>query len=175
MPKSDNTLPPDLQREIQRERKFSLGEAIGREGSSFLKGSQAMVPRPLRAMAAINGFIDRHLDDTDGALQLCLKRWAAADGRIGQYLDAPLVALRLILLDIVQQPQILYEFARQVAVEWGNVSGERPFFQRPGAAPHPDAVYCHDRIRATLSDFLAVVQGITEDVPEEITEAETAG
>ena len=154
MPQSDNTLPPDLQREIQRERKFSLGEAIGREGSSFLKDSQAMVPRPLRAMAAINGFIDRHLDDTDGALQLCLKRWAAADGRIGQYLDAPLVALRLILLDIVQQPQILYEFARQVAVEWGQMNGERPRFQTPGTDPHPDIAYPHSAIRERLTQLL---------------------
>ncbi len=43
---SSEDLPPDLQREIRAERKFSLGEAIGREGGSFLKGSQAMVLAP---------------------------------------------------------------------------------------------------------------------------------
>ncbi len=157
MPPSDDPLPPDLQREIRAGRKFSLGEAIGREGGSFLKGSQAMVPRPLRALAAINGLIDQHLNDREGALQLCLKRWVKTDARIGQYLDAPPVALQMIVQDITQQPQILYEFARQVAVEWGQLNGERPYFQQPGTAPHPEAPYCHETIREILAGLLARV------------------
>ncbi|MEO0353141.1 MAG: hypothetical protein AAF282_24140 [Cyanobacteria bacterium P01_A01_bin.15] len=143
-----DALPPDLQRRIRAERKFSLGEAIGREGGSFLKDSQ--MPRPLRALTTINGLIDRYLNDTDGALQLCLKQWVKTDGRIGQYLDEPRVALQLIVKDIVEQPQVLYEFARQVAVEWGQLNGERPSFQKLGEDAHPEAVYSHDSIRAIL-------------------------
>ncbi|ESA32545.1 hypothetical protein N836_24840 [Leptolyngbya sp. Heron Island J] len=154
MPSSENPLPPDLQRDIRAGRKFSLSEAIGREGGSFLKGSQAMVPRPLRALAVINGFIDRHLDDTNGALQPCLKRWIKTDVRVGKYLDEPLLALRSLMTDIVQQPQVLYEFARQVAVEWGQMNGERPYFQKPGAEPHPEVAYSHQRIQEILAALL---------------------
>lgn len=154
MPSSENPLPSDLQRDIRAGRKFSLSEAIGREGGSFLKGSQAMVPRPLRALAAINRFIERHLDDTNGALQLCLKRWIKTDVRVGKYLDEPLLALRAMVIDIVQQPQVLYEFARQVAVEWGQMNGERPHFQKPGAEPHPEAVYSHQQIQEMLAVLL---------------------
>ena len=153
MPQSDHE-PPDLQREIRSGRKFSLSEAIGRAGSSFLKGSQDMVPRPLRALAVINEFIEQHLNDSDGALKICLKRWVKADVRIGKYLDEPLEALHRILLDIVQQPQILYEFARQVAIEWGNMNGEHPLFQKPGTLPHPNMVYTHQLIRDVLAKLL---------------------
>ena len=154
MPSSENPLPPDLQRDIRAGRKFSLSEAIGREGGSFLKGSQAMVPRPLRALAVINGFIERHLDDANGALQSCLKRWIKTDVRVGKYLDEPLLALRSLITEILQQPQVLYEFARQVAVEWGEMNGERPYFQKPGAEPHPEVAYSHERIQTMLTALL---------------------
>lgn len=155
MPASENPLPPDLQREIRAERKFSLGEAIGREGGSFLKGSQAMVPRPLRALAAINGFIDQHLNDQGGALQPCLKRWIKTDARVGKYLDTPLMALQAMVAEVIQQPQVLYEFSRQVAVEWGLMNGERPYFQKPGLDAHPDAAYSHDSIQKILTELLS--------------------
>ena len=154
MPSSENPLPPNLQRDIRAERKFSLSEAIGREGGSFLKGSQAMVPRPLRALAVINGFIECHLEDANGALQPCLKRWIKTDVRVGKYLDEPLLALRSLITEILQQPQVLYEFARQVAVEWGEMNGERPYFQKPGAEPHPEVAYSHERIQTMLTALL---------------------
>ena len=167
MTASENPLPPDLQREIRAERKFSGGEAIGREGGSFLKGSQAMVPRPLRALATINGFIDQHLNDRAGALQPCLKRWVKTDVRIGKYLDEPLMALQTTVAEIVQQPQVLYEFARQVAVEWGLINGERPYFQKPGLAAHPDAAYSHESIREILIDLLTQLAMLPKNHPLE--------
>ena len=155
MPSSEKFLPSDLQREIRAGRKFSLGEAIGREGGSFLKGSQEMVPRPLRALAAINGLIDQNLNDPNGALQTCLKRWVKTDIRVGKYLDEPRLALEVIVTSIVQQPQVLYEFARQVAVEWGQLNGERPYFQKPDSEPHPNAAYSHASIQKILTQLLS--------------------
>ncbi len=154
MPASENSLPQDLQWQIRVGRKFSLSEAIGREGSSFLKGSQAAVPRPLRALAVINGFIDQHLVDRHGAVQTCLKHWIKTDGRVGKYLDEPLMTLQAIVTDIIQQPQVLYEFARQVAIEWGHMNGERPYFQKPGMHAHPKAAYSHENIQKILTDLL---------------------
>ena len=162
MPPSEKSLPPDLQPDLQREiqsgRKFSLSEAIGREGGSFLKGSQEMVPRPLRALAAINQLIEQHLNDPSGVLQSCLQRWVKADMRVGKYLDEPEKALQLIATDIAQTPQVLYEFARQVAVEWGQVNGERPYFQKPGAPPSSDVAYTHATIQKILAELVNKLQ-----------------
>lgn len=155
MAPSDRSLPADLQREIRLGRKFSLSEAIGREGSGFLKGSQAAVPRPLRAQAAIYHWLEQHQNDPHGALLPCLKAWIKDDVRIGKYLDAPLLALRLIVSDIVASPEILYEFSRQVAIEWGHINGERPLFQRPNTDAHADAVYSHDYIQALLAQLIS--------------------
>lgn len=155
MAPSDKSLPVDLQREIRLGRKFSLTEAIGREGGGFLKGSQAAIPRPLRAVAAIHHWLDQNLSDPNGALLTCLKEWTKNDVRIGQYLDAPLLALRLIVSDILTSPEILYEFSRQVAIEWGHINGERPRFQRPNTAAHGDVAYSHQDVRDLLTKLIA--------------------
>ncbi len=47
-----------IQREILAGRKFSLAEAIGREGGSFLKGDSP-VPKQAQATAEINAFIKK--------------------------------------------------------------------------------------------------------------------
>ncbi|MEM9809159.1 MAG: hypothetical protein AAF959_28225 [Cyanobacteria bacterium P01_D01_bin.56] len=154
MPSSESPVPSDLQREIRSGRKFSLSEAIGREGSSFLKGSQAAVPRPLRALAVIHQWIDQNLIDPNGVLTHCLKQWVKDDVRLGQYLDAPLLALRVIVSDMLMKPGILYEFSRQVAIEWGHINGERPYFQQPNTAAHPKVVYSHQCVRDLLTEFI---------------------
>ncbi|MEM9165234.1 MAG: hypothetical protein AAGC54_19490, partial [Cyanobacteria bacterium P01_F01_bin.4] len=105
----DHPLPAHLQREIRSGRKFSLSEAIGREGGDFLKGSQAAVPRPLRALATIDGWLDQHLNDPHAALYPCLKQWIKNDSRLGRYLDTPLLALRVIVSDILTHREILFE------------------------------------------------------------------
>ncbi len=154
MPASESPLPSNLQREIRLGRKFSLTEAIGREGGSFLKGSQAAIPRPLRALATINGWLEQNLRDPNGALHPCLKQWVKDDVRLGQYLDAPLLALRVIVSDILINPEILYEFSRQVAIEWGRINGERPYFQLPETAPHANVVYSHQCVRGLLAELI---------------------
>lgn len=150
---ASSSLPDDLEQSIRRERKFSLGEAIGREGGSLLQDTAA-IPRPLRAITAINVFLEQHLEDSGGALQPCIKRWIRADIRVSAHLDQPLEALRLILTDIVQQPHLLHELARQVAIEWGHICGERPRFQKIGAEPQADVAYCHADLRRCLEDLL---------------------
>lgn len=155
MPSSEPPLPSNLQREIRSGRKFSLSEAIGREGGSFLKGSQAAVPRPLRSLAVIHQWIDQHVNDPNGALPNCLKQWVKDDVRLGQYLDAPLLALRIIVSDMLIKPEILYEFSRQVAIEWGHINGERPYFQKPDTAAHPNTVYSHQYVHDLLVECIS--------------------
>lgn len=130
-------------------RQFELADAIAREGRTFLKGDDA-IPRPMRAMAQVNQVITHGLHDPGSALKTALQAWVKHDLRISQHLDQPLVALEMILTDLTTRPQTFYEFARQVNVTWGQLTGDPPHFQRPGQPPHPDAEYSHDWIRAAL-------------------------
>src|SRR5262245_45236130 len=85
--------PREVFPEILAGRKFSLAEAIGREGGAFLKG-ESPLPQLLRARAEINLFIDRNLTDPAGALKAVLQTLVAADDvYISRHLSSPLDAL----------------------------------------------------------------------------------
>ena len=148
----DTSLPSTLEREIRMERKFSLAEAIGREGGSFMKG-ESTIPRPLRAIAQINQFITTHLGDPTGALSTTLQTWACHDIRLSRQLDTPLVALDQIVTGLILEPTTFCEFARQVAIAQSKLTGDRPYFQLLDQPPHPDADYTHASIRAELTDL----------------------
>ncbi len=157
-PESDP--PPthsDLQKEILAQREFSIAELISREGSSLMKG-ESPIPRLDQAKTEITNFIDHHLSDRSGALLIVLQRWVEADdATVSQQIDAPLRALVMILEGLIANPELLYEFVKQVDIEWGRIYQERPHFQRPGQAPDPDDEYTHESVRQQLSDLLDTV------------------
>ncbi len=146
-----------LQREIRAQRKFSLAEAIGREGGSFMKG-ESTIPRPLRAIAAINQFIITHISDPAGPLSTTLQTWAKDDIRVSRQLDTPLIALDQIIESLLTAPTTLAEFARQVAIAHSQLTGDRPYFQQLGQPPHPATPYSHAAIRQRLSQLQAILQ-----------------
>ena len=141
-----------LQQDILDSRPYSLAEAIGREGGTFLKG-ESTVPKLVQVITKINTFIDRNLDDPAAALQAILHQWVKGDPRVSQYKETPLVALAEILQSIVDNPNLLYELVRQVDIKWGQMYGERPYFQQPGEAPHPDDEYTHESVRQDILDL----------------------
>ncbi|MGF1590788.1 MAG: hypothetical protein ACFCU7_16395 [Pleurocapsa sp.] len=141
-----------LLQDVLDRRPFSLAEAIGREGGSFLKG-ESTVPKLVQVITAINTFIDRHLQDPAAALQAILHQWVKGDPRVSQYKETPLVALAEILQSIINNPNLLYELVRQVDIKWGQMYGERPYFQQPGQAPHPNDEYTHESVRQDLLDL----------------------
>ena len=143
-----------LQQDILDSRPFSLAEAIGREGGTFLKG-ESTVPKLVQVITAINTFIARHLRDPEAALQTILHQWVNGDPRVSQYKETPLVALEQILQSIITNPHLLYELVRQVDIKWGQMYGERPYFQQPGQPPHPDDKYTHQSVRQDLIDLQA--------------------
>ena len=61
--KPDSEIDEDLllQQDIIEGRPYSLAEAIGREGGTFLKG-ESTVPKLVQVITKINTFIDRNLD-----------------------------------------------------------------------------------------------------------------
>lgn len=139
----------DLQREIRAERKFSLAEAISREGGSFMKG-ESTIPRPLRATTEIKQFITTYLEPA-GAIATTLQTWASHDIRLSRQLDTPLVALSEVIASLLAEPTTLSEFARQVAIAHSQITGDRPQFHRPDQPPDPTAAHTHQSIRAALS------------------------
>ncbi|HEY9877353.1 MAG TPA: hypothetical protein V6D29_02800, partial [Leptolyngbyaceae cyanobacterium] len=146
------------QQELRLERKFSLAEVIGREGGDFMKG-ESPVPPLVQAIAQLNLFISQNLSDSAGALQAVLQTWIKAeDTQISRHLNAPLMALQVMIENILNSPETLYELVRQADVRWGQIFDERPHFQQPGEAPHPDDAYTHESVRATLIDFLEAVK-----------------
>ena len=141
-----------LQQDILESRPFSIAEAIGREGGTFLKG-ESTVPKLIQVITAINTFIDRNLIDPEAALQAILHQWVKGDPRVSQYKETPLMALEQILRSIIDNPSLLYELVRQVDIKWGQMYGERPYFQQPGQPPHPNDVYTHESVRQDLLDL----------------------
>ncbi len=148
----------DIQQDIRAGRPFSIAEAIGREGSDFLKGDSP-VPRLIQARTEVLVYLAHHLLDPSGALHAVLTQWVQADeAHISRNLGIPLMALAAIVESIISSPAMLYEFVRQVDVKWGQMNGERPYFQQPGQVAHPDDEYTHESVYQTLSDFLAHLQ-----------------
>lgn len=143
-----------LQQEIRMSRPFSIADVIGQEAGNFMKG-ESPVPRLVQARGEVIHALKENLDDLHGALQQVLQRWLADDeSRISRHLSAPVNALIDLLDSILASPETLYELVRQADVLWGQLYDERPHFQRPGQAPHPDDEYTHESVRASLLDCL---------------------
>ena len=142
-----------IQREILAGRKFSLAEAIGREGGDFLKG-ESPVPKLVQATTEINTFIAINLQDSSGALQAVLQTWISTDeAGVSQNLDSPLQALKQMLDKILDNSELLYELVRQVDFQWGKMYDERPYFQSPGQPPHPNDEYTHESVEEQLTSL----------------------
>lgn len=150
-----------LQKEILANRNFSLAEAIGREGGSFMKGESA-IPRPLRALTQINQFITTHIKEPTGTLSTTLRQWASTDLRVSRQLDTPLVALAQIIENLLSDPTTFCEFFRQVAIAESQLTGDRPYFQPLGQTPHPDAPHTHDNIRQQLGALLQTLKALQQ-------------
>ncbi len=146
-----------IQREILSGRKFSVAEAIGREGGSFLKG-ESPVPKLVQAIAELQMFINQNLSDSSGALKAVLYVWVKTDSRVAQYLNSPLTALNQMLSSLLDNQNLLYEFVKQVDREWGQMYDERPYFEQIGQPPHPEDEYTNESVRLQLIELLAVVK-----------------
>ncbi|MGB3401758.1 MAG: hypothetical protein WBA77_03635 [Microcoleaceae cyanobacterium] len=150
----NQTLEEQIQCEIYQGREFTLADLIAREGGTFMKG-ESPIPRLVQVETEINTFISQNLPDVSGALQAVLRRWVSEDtARVSQHLDDPLQALLGLLESILDNPPILYELVRQVDMLWGEMNGERPYFQQPGQPPHPDDEYTHESVKQQLTELV---------------------
>ena len=154
-PKRRSEEDAELERQIRSERKFTLAEAIGRmAGPGAMKGASP-VDRRRQAAAEIQAYLDAHLVDCAGGLQLVLLRQVAESDELLKALDEPLVVLAHYVRLVLGSECGLKELVREADVEWGRVFGERPCFEKDGCPPAPDDPYTLESVRVALSQLAA--------------------
>jgi hypothetical protein len=151
-----------LQREILRERKFTLAEAIGRlAGPGAMKG-ESPITRLQQAEIEIASCLRSHLA---AELETVLHREVKQSELLLNNPDQPLAVLVRYCQRLLDSHQALQEFVRNVDVEWGRIMGERPRFERDGAPAQPDDPYTVESVRGTLSRFVAQLSAGDDQIP----------
>jgi signal transduction histidine kinase len=170
-PQPNKTLEEEIGLTIYQGREFTLADVIAREAGNFMKG-ESTVPRLVQVETEINTFISQNLRDVSGALQAVLRRWVSEDtARVSQHFEVPLTALLGLLESILDNPPILYELVRQVDMLWGEINGERPYFQQPGQPPHPDDEYTHESVQQQLTELVCCLKASQIDLNSAVNEA----
>ncbi len=143
-----------LQREILEGRKFVLEEAVARMvGPGGMKG-ESPVARMRQAEIEIETWLGRNLLDSGGGLKLALNRRVKGSELLLTGYDQPLVALGDYCRQVCESEYLLAEVVREADVEWARAMGERPLFDRPGEAHHPDDPYTVESVRRKLTELI---------------------
>jgi hypothetical protein len=144
----------DLEREIRRGREFSLSEAIGRmAGPGMMKGVSPITGLE-QAKAEVKNYLEQHLTDPAGALGVVLVRGVSVSEPFLKNYAQPHVALASCLRRVLDSEYLLKEIVRQAEVEWGQIYGEHPHFEREGCPPDPEDPYPFESVKAALSRLL---------------------
>jgi hypothetical protein len=144
----------ELEREIRRERKFTLAEAIGRlAGPGAMKGVSP-ITRKQQAEAEIANWLRLQLLIGEAELQAVLLRRIKGSELLLQNFDQPLVVLAAYCQSVLDSDPALRELVREADIEWGHVNGERPYFDLEGSAPQPDDPYTIESVRSTLTRII---------------------
>ena len=156
----------ELEREIRKERKFTLEEAIGRLiGPGGMKGASP-IARLQQAEIEIASWLRDHLADAGGALEVVLHRYVKGSDLLLNEFDQPLVVLARYCQRVLDSDYLLKELVRDADVEWGRVMGERPYFEKEGSPRDPNDPYTVETVRNALCGLvkqLAVVNAISSD------------
>ena len=141
----------DLEREIRRERKFTVSEAIGREAAGTLKGASP-VARAEQVLLEISHFLDARLEDPEGSLRETVVANLGDDTPLlSRHFEVPLAALDAFLDRVLNSAAALDTLVRQTDARWGRTYGERPYFHQEGQPPHPDDPYTREGVSLSLT------------------------
>jgi hypothetical protein len=144
----------ELEREIRKERKFTLSEAIGRMvGPGAMKGVSP-VTRMQQAASEIENWLRYHLPAGNSELEVVLLRCIRGSELLLHNFEQPLVVLAACCQQLLDSDYRLQEVVRQADVEWGQVQGERPYFDQEGSARNPDDPYTFESVRKTLTGLI---------------------
>jgi hypothetical protein len=144
----------ELERQIRKDRKFTLAEAIGRlAGPGAMKG-ESPISRMQQAEVEIETWLRTHLVEGGGPLQVVLHRRIKGSELLLNNYDQPLVVLASCCQRVLDSDYLLKELVRDADVEWGRVMGERPYFQIEGSACDPEDPYTVESVRQVLCEIL---------------------
>jgi hypothetical protein len=153
-PKRPSDADADLEREIRKERKFSLAEAIGRLGGPGMMKGVSPITGKQQSEAEIEEYLTRHLMDAAGVLPVVLLRRVKESELLLNHFDRPLFVLASYIQRVLDSEYLLKDLVRETDIEWGRVLGERPHFEKEGCPPDPDDPYTFESVRATLSGLI---------------------
>jgi len=140
----------ELEREIRKGREFTLEEAIGRmAGPGAMKG-ESPVTRLQQAAVEIETWLIHHMPAGNDELQVVLLRCVRESKFLLNDFDQPLAVLAAFCKQVLSSDYLLKELVRRADVEWGQVQGERPYFEQEGSPPHPDDPYTVESVRKAL-------------------------
>jgi broad specificity phosphatase PhoE len=151
-PRSDAAA--DLEREIRRGRKFTIGDAIGRMGGQDMLKGASPVPPIEQTGAAIATYLRAHLDDPGGVLSQVVLRHVKTSQILLEHFDQPAVVLAGYVDQVLKSETLLKELVREADAEWGRTLGDRPHFEREGHPPHPDDPYTLASVRNALTQLV---------------------
>ncbi len=160
--KKERPSPEDaeIERHIRLGRKFSLAEAIGRLGGSGVLKGASPVTRKRQAALEIERYLESHLVDADGALEVVLlRRVRESEMLFKMGYDQPLNVLARFCERILRSEGLLQDFVRDVDAEWGRIYLERPHFQKNGLPPDSEDPYTFSSVRIALSGLMAKLRG----------------
>lgn len=151
----DPSADDEVEKDVRSRRRFSLGEAIGREGGRGLLRGASPVARQRQLELAVEDLLDARLDDPEGALRTVLLRAARAELEVadGEEADALRLLDRMVRSTLASQ-RALEELVRRCDAEWGRAFGERPRFDRPGEQAAEDDPYTAESVRQSLESLL---------------------
>ncbi|MCP4201704.1 MAG: hypothetical protein GY769_07195 [bacterium] len=144
----------ELEREVRSKRKFSLAEAIGREGADLMKGASPVTLKR-QAELEIEQYLESHLEDAEGALRVVLvRRVTESEILLAANYENSLPAMARVAQGILSSGTGLRRFVRAIDAEWGRIYSERPYFERDGVPPHRKDPYTVSSVRAALLQLL---------------------
>ena len=150
----------ELERKIREHRKFSLAEAIGRLGGGDLMKGASPVTQQRQAGLIIEDYLEKHLRDAEGALEVVLLRRAAGSQTLLEVgYDDPLVGLGKYTSQLLDSSSLLSDFVKSVDGQWGRMFQERPRFERLGKPLADDDPYTNASVRKQLEQLLATLIG----------------
>jgi len=145
----------ELEREIRKNRKFTLEEGIMRSAGPGMMKGESPVSRKEQSEASIESYVRRHILDAGGVLPLVLIRHVTNSELFLTNFEQPLVVLADYVQQLIDSDYQLAELVRVADAEWGRLLGERPYFEREGSPPHPDDPYTVASVRTFLTQLLA--------------------
>ena len=156
-PKQRSEADTELEREIRKNRKFTLEEGIMRSAGPGMMKGESPVSHKEQSEAKLESYVRRHVLDAGGVLPIVLVRHVKNSELFLTNFEQPLVVLADCIQQVVDSDYQLTELVREADAAWGRLLGERPYFEREGSPPHPEDPYTVASVRTVLTQLLATL------------------